>query len=87
MLIILALWQAGQPFYAAVALLASLLTLAYFLIMQRKVFFGKLAEGLEGIREGGAKFAVPALILAGVTIAVGVLFPFVLQYMHAQGLF
>jgi len=42
----------------AVALLASLLTLAYFLIMQRKVS-SQAGGGLEGIREGGAKFAVP----------------------------
>jgi proton-translocating NADH-quinone oxidoreductase chain N len=87
LLIIVALWGAGQYFYATVALGASILTLAYFLIMQRKVFFGKLREGLEGIRESGARHTVPALILAGVTVFVGVLFPFVLRFMDAQGLF
>lgn len=87
LLIIVALWQAGQQWLAAIALLASILTLGYFLIMQHNVFFGKLKEGLEEIREGGAKYTVPALILAGVTILVGVLFPIVMRFMTAQGLF
>jgi multicomponent Na+:H+ antiporter subunit D len=86
-LIIVALWSAGQYAFAAIAVGASILTLGYFLIMQRKVFFGKLREGLEGIREGGARYTVPALILAAVTVLVGVFFPFVLQFMHARGLF
>jgi multicomponent Na+:H+ antiporter subunit D len=87
LLIIVALWEAGQHAFAAIALGASLLTLAYFLIMQHNVFFGKLREGLEGIREGGARYTAPALILAGVTILVGVLFPIVMNYMVSQGLF
>jgi proton-translocating NADH-quinone oxidoreductase chain N len=86
LLIIIALWQGGAQFYAVVALLASLLTLGYFLIMQRKVFFGKLAEGLQGIREGGLRLTLPSLILAGVTIFVGLLFPLVMLYLHQQGL-
>lgn len=86
LLIIVGLWQAGQHAFAAIALLASILTLAYFLVMQRKVFFGKIREGLEGIKEGGARFAVPALLLAGVTILVGVLFPLVMRWMQSQGL-
>ena len=53
--------------------------------MQRNVFFGKLKEGLEGIKEGGAKYTVPALILAGITVLVGVLFPLVLRWMQQQG--
>jgi proton-translocating NADH-quinone oxidoreductase chain N len=87
LLIIVALWQAGQHAFAAIALLASILTLAYFLVMQRKVFFGKISEGLEGIREGGARYSIPALVLAGVTILVGVLFPLVMRWMQSQGMF
>ena len=86
LLIIIALWKAGAIFYAFVALLASILTLGYFLIMQRKVFFGKLAAGLEEIKEGGAKYTVTAVILSLITIAVGVLFPLVMQLLRQQGL-
>lgn len=85
LLIIIALFQAGSVFYAAVALLASLLTLGYFLILQRNVFFGKLKEGLEEIREGGANYTVPALILAGVTVVIGVLFPLIMGWMQQAG--
>ena len=87
LLIIAALWGAGQHAFAAIALGASILTLGYFLILQRNVFFGKLKEGLEGVREGGARYTVPALILAGVTVFVGVFFPFVMQFMISNGLF
>ena len=85
--IIMALMQAGQVAFAAVALLASVITLGYFLILQRKVFFGKLKEGLENIREGGANYTVPALILAGITVAAGILMPFLLGWFQSMKLF
>lgn len=85
--IIVALWQAGYVAYAAVALLASVITLGYFLILQRKVFFGKIREGLEEIREGGIQYKLPALILAGITVAVGIALPFLLNWFESLGLF
>jgi len=45
LIIVIALWQNGLHAYASIAVLASVLTLAYLLMMQRKVFFGKLAGG------------------------------------------
>jgi multicomponent Na+:H+ antiporter subunit D len=72
LVVILALWQAGERGYAAVAVLASLVTIAYFLSMQRRVFFGKLAEGLAGLREANPWLLVPACLLAAVTVGVGV---------------
>jgi proton-translocating NADH-quinone oxidoreductase chain N len=85
-LIILALMRAGEPVYAAIALLASILTLAYFLILQKKVFFGQLREDWAQIREAGVLNTAPALLLAGLSVAVGLLFPLVLIWMQAQGL-
>jgi proton-translocating NADH-quinone oxidoreductase chain N len=79
LLIILALWGTAHYFYAVVALLSSVLTLAYFLSMQRRVFFGKLATGLENVREGGLGLILPAILLTSVTIGVGLVFPFVLR--------
>jgi multicomponent Na+:H+ antiporter subunit D len=75
LLIILAVWKAGHEGFAAVAVLASLLTLAYFLSMQRRVFFGKLTESCARLREAGFWALVPSLVLAGITIALGLLAP------------
>ncbi|MDD5085547.1 MAG: NADH-quinone oxidoreductase subunit M [Candidatus Omnitrophica bacterium] len=79
LIIIVALWQSGHHVYAVVAVLASLLTLAYMLSIQRKVFFGKLKEGFEGVKEAGFGLVFPAVILAVITVAVGIFFPFVLN--------
>jgi multicomponent Na+:H+ antiporter subunit D len=76
-IIILALWNSGKFAYASVALLASILTLAYFLTLQRKVFFGKIAHGLENIKEAGWDLILPQVILAVLIIGVGLVFPLV----------
>jgi len=78
-LIVLALYAAGNYFYAGLALLASILTLAYLLTLQRKVFFGQLKAGLEGIREVGPGLITPQVVLALVIIFVGIFFPVVLH--------
>ena len=75
LLIILALWQSAHYTYAFIAVVASVITLAYFLMLQRKVFFGKLAEGLENIKEAKAGLVLPAIILALLTIFIGIFFP------------
>lgn len=85
-LIIVAVWQAGFHGMAAMALLASILTLTYFLILQRKVFFGKIGKGLERVTECRAGIACSAVILSVITVGMGVLFPFVLLFMQARGL-
>ncbi len=74
-MIIIGVWQAGHPIYAALAVIASLITLAYFLIMQRKVFFGKLASGFEGLREASLWIVIPSLLLALITIGIGIFAP------------
>jgi len=86
LLIIMALAAAGQWFYAALALLASIVTLGYFLVLQHKVFFGLLREGLEEIRESRISLSSVSIALAALTIAVGVLFPVALVIMHSYGL-
>ncbi len=75
LLIIVALWLTGHYVYAVIALLASILTLAYFLSLQRRVFFGKLLIGLENVREGAFGLIAPAVVLSSVTIGVGLIFP------------
>jgi len=79
-IIIIALWQAGNFGYAAFALLASIITLAYFLSMQRKVFFGKLKAGLENIKESSIGLIVSQAALAIITLGVGLIFPLVISW-------
>lgn len=85
LLIVLALWNAKEYAFAAVAILASLVTLAYFLSLQRKVFFGKPLEKWSGAREAEAGLLVPAVVLALITIAFGIGFPFALKLLLGGG--
>jgi len=75
LVIILALWQSGHFAYAFIAVLFSLVTLAYFLLMQRKVFFGHLRHGLENIGEA-VELAAPTVLLVAITICIGLLMMF-----------
>jgi len=77
LIIIIAVWQAGHSHYAALAILASLITLAYFLSMQRRVFFGKLAPGLDLLKEACPWIIVSACVLALITIGIGVCIPWI----------
>lgn len=75
LVIIIALWQAGHVAYAVIAVLFSVVTLGYFLIMQRRIFFGLLNPKFENIREA-FDMALPTVVLAAITIAVGLIIPF-----------
>ena len=75
LIIIVALWACGQYAYAVIAAMASVLTLAYFLYMQRRVFFGKIAEDLQGVQEAGLGLIVPSVVLGAITVGVGLAFP------------
>ena len=75
LIIIIALWTAGYQLFATIAIFTSVVTLAYLLSLQRNVFFGKLREGLEGIREVSPACYWPEIILAVITVGVGIFFP------------
>ena len=73
--IVIALWQTGRYGYAGLAVLFSVVTLSYLLTMQRQVFFGKTPSHLAETREATLALVVPAVALAAITLAVGLLFP------------
>jgi multicomponent Na+:H+ antiporter subunit D len=73
--IIIALWQSGHYTFAFIAILASIITLAYLLSMQRRVFFGILPDSLKDIKEAGIWIVLPSVALAMIIISVGLLFP------------
>jgi len=74
LVIVLALWQAHSYGYAAVAVFGSVITMGYFLVMQRNVFFGKLREGLEFVKEAPFALVAPAVVLSLITIGTGILY-------------
>jgi multicomponent Na+:H+ antiporter subunit D len=77
LLIVIAVWESGQIPAAAVAVLASLITLAYFLVLQRKAFFGKPVERPIPIKEAPLWLTAPAIVLALISLGVGIFFPLV----------
>jgi multicomponent Na+:H+ antiporter subunit D len=79
LIIVIALWQAHDYGFAGIAVLMSVVTLAYLLLMQRRIFFGKTSPEHAGVREAAAGVVVPELVLAALTVAVGLLFPWVLN--------
>jgi proton-translocating NADH-quinone oxidoreductase chain N len=85
LLIVLSLWNAKEYGFAVVAILASLVTLAYFLSLQRRVFFGKTHPKWTHVHEAAPGLLVPVVALALITIALGIGFPFALQVLLGGG--
>ena len=80
LIIIIALWQSNHHNYAVIAVVASAITLGYFLLLQRRIFFGKVAPQCDAVKEAGAGLLVPALLLSAIAIGLGVAFPFAVSW-------
>ena len=68
----------GNPIYvifALIAVLMSVLTLSYFLKLQRKAFFGLLKDEFAKVKEVGVAMALPMVALAVLCLAMGISFP------------
>lgn len=86
LLIIIAVWQTGHSLIAGIAVFASVFTLAYFLMIQRKVFFGPAEEKFAGVREVKGGLAVSQVMLSVVTVVMGIIFPLVLLFFQTRGM-
>jgi proton-translocating NADH-quinone oxidoreductase chain N len=75
LLIIIALWSSGNIAYAVIAVLTSLLTLTYMLMLQRKVFFGNPDKAMENVKEAEISILIPAVILTVIMLIVSLAFP------------
>ncbi|MCX5782836.1 MAG: proton-conducting transporter membrane subunit, partial [Elusimicrobia bacterium] len=78
-IIIAALWQANLHGYAFVAVGASILTLAYFLILQRRVFFGKTPQSMAEVKEAPLALIIAPIIFSAIMIALGICFPLIFR--------
>jgi multicomponent Na+:H+ antiporter subunit D len=74
LVIIIALIQTGEWTLAVIAVLASVLTLWYYLILQRKAFFGKLSEKWAQVKEAPFWMTAATVVLALLVIGVGLWF-------------
>ncbi len=85
LLIVMAVWQVS-PGLAIAALLASVLTLGYFLILQKKVFFGKPSPAMEQVTEAGGSVKLAQVLLSAVNVLAGLAFPLLLVYLQGRGM-
>ena len=67
--------------------MAGVLTVACCLKVQRKVFFGPDVEELSGVSAPRGGVVVSSLTLSGLIVVAGLLIPFLLRMLQAQGLF
>jgi multicomponent Na+:H+ antiporter subunit D len=84
LLIIMALYLSGQVFYAVLALFASLLTLAYFLNMQRHVFWGQKNPLLAQVSEKSWELNLGQILFVLLNVGIGIVFLFWLGIMVAR---
>ena len=74
LLIILGAVKAGYYAVASLAALFSIFTLGYFLVIQRKVFFGKLNQRWKDLKEAPAAMSAAVILLAASCLLTGVYF-------------
>ncbi|MGB4703974.1 MAG: proton-conducting transporter membrane subunit [Candidatus Saccharicenans sp.] len=74
LIIIMALIQAREFTYALIAILASVLTLWYYLLIQRKAFFGRVSEKWAQVKEAPFWMSAANVLLALICILAGIFF-------------
>jgi proton-translocating NADH-quinone oxidoreductase chain N len=79
LIIVVALFQTDHQVFATIAILASVLTLAYFLVMQRLAFFGKPTAEVASLREADPAILTASVVLALTTLVIGIVFPLLLD--------
>lgn len=80
-LIIVSLFITGHITYGWIALIFSVVTLAYFMILQKNVFFGKLPSAFETVKEVRTPLLIPVVFISAIIIIAGIYFPHVFNYL------
>lgn len=86
LLIVMALWMNDFKVFAGIALFSSIFTASYFLRLQKKVFFGKVPNKYEYVKEIGGSIKYAEIFLTIIMIAVGLAFPLALLYLKGRGI-
>lgn len=73
LVIVIAAVEAGHEILAAVAVVASIITLAYYMKLQKMTFFGKLQDAYKNIKEVPALMCISMIILAVLSVGMGIL--------------
>lgn len=81
LIIIVAAVQAGYVGFAVVAAIGAVITIGYFLKYELGVFFGALPRNLQDVTEGPVSMWAPMVLLAVFCVALGLAFPWVIQYL------
>ena len=79
--IVIALWLSGMQAAACLALLLSILTGAYFLRLQRKVFFGRPNPKLSQVSAMHGGIRAAQILLTVFTVAGGLAYPLILAFL------
>ncbi len=79
LLIIMGLLQAQKYGFAFVAVLASVITLWYYIIIQRRAFFGKLNEAMKDVKEAPFWMTFSTVLMGLVCIGIGIGFPLIVN--------
>jgi multicomponent Na+:H+ antiporter subunit D len=79
LLIIIALVQAHMYVLAFLAVLGSVITLWYYLVLQRNAFFGQLHETWKTVKEAPFWMSASTIMLALLCIVTGLLFPLIIK--------
>lgn len=85
LLIIMAVWSISSV-VGIVALVSSIITLGYALILQKKVFFGKPPAEMEHVKEIGGGMVAVEILLSAVNVGMGIVFPLILVLLQGKGL-
>jgi len=79
LIIIIAAVQAGYGGFAVVAAIGAIVTMAYFLKLEGKIFFGSLPDKWQKVKEAPVLMCIPMVLLAAACLAVGIAFPWVID--------
>jgi len=79
LIIIIAVIQANRPVYAIIAALVGIITLAYYLRLQKFAFFGKLSQKCQDVKTVPLTMKISMVLLAAICITGGLLILPVLQ--------
>lgn len=86
LIIVIALWKSSRFGFASVALLASIITLAYFLLVQRKIFFSKPEADEDNSGDAGRGLVFPEMLLSGIILLIGIGFPLIVKMLSINNI-